>query len=270
MSNSSDTPVQDLPRALKGLAFLRVLSVQHWTDRTFSFTCERPQSFRFRSGEFAMIGLVDGEKPLLRAYSIASPSWDDTLEFYSIKVQDGPLTSRLRHLKPGDEIVMRPKPVGTLVLDALTPARRLILFSTGTGIAPFASTIRDPATYEAYDEVLLTQTCREVAELEYGKSLVAEIEADEMLSEVVDGKLQTIFTTTREESPRMGRMTDWLRDGRFAEVTGAPLSPETDRVMICGSMAMLQEHKALCEAAGMVEGANSAPGHFVIEKAFVD
>ncbi|MEL6678031.1 MAG: ferredoxin--NADP reductase [Pseudomonadota bacterium] len=270
MSISSDTPVEELPRALKGLAFLKVLSVRHWTDRTFSFTCERPQSFRFRSGEFAMIGLVDGEKPLLRAYSIASPAWDDTLEFYSIKVQDGPLTSKLQHLQPGDEIVMRPKPVGTLVLDALTAARRLVLFSTGTGIAPFASTIRDPQTYEAFDEVVLTQTCREVGELDYGKHLIAEIEGDEMLSEVVDGKLRTLFTTTREQSPHMGRMTDWLRDGRFADATGAPLSPDADRVMICGSMDMLQDHKALCEAAGMVEGANSDPGHFVIEKAFVD
>jgi ferredoxin--NADP+ reductase len=157
-----------------------------------------------------------------------------------------------------------------LVHDALVPGRRLVMFATGTGIAPFASIIRDPETYEKFDEVVLTQTCRDVAELDYGRALVAAIESDEMLSDMVAGKLRLISTTTREESPLMGRMTDWLRDGRFASVSGAALSPEADRVMICGSMAMLQDHKALCLAAGMVEGSNSEPGQFVIEKAFVD
>ena len=261
---------QVVEKALRGMALLKVSNVRHWTDRTFSFNCERPQGFRFRSGEFAMIGLMVDGKPLLRAYSIASPSWDDELEFYSIKVDDGPLTSRLQHLKEGDEIVMRPKPVGTLVHDALTPGKRLFLFSTGTGIAPFASVIRDPETYEKYDQVILTQTCREVAELDYGHALVKAIREDEMLSELVGDKLVHIATTTREESPAMGRITDWIRDGRLAEATGGPLDPATDRVMICGSMAMLQEHKALCEGAGMAEGSNSEPGQFVIEKAFVD
>lgn len=261
---------QMVDKALRGVALLNVSDVRHWTDRTFSFRCERPQGFRFRSGEFAMIGLLVEGKPLLRAYSIASPSWDDTLEFYSIKVQDGPLTSRLQHLATGDAIVMRPKPVGTLVHDALLPGRRLFLFSTGTGIAPFASVIRDPETYEKFDQVVLTHTCREVAELDYGHDLVATIRGDEMLSELVGDKLLHIATTTREESPAMGRMTDWIRDGRLAEAVGGGLDPETDRVMICGSMAMLQEHKALCEAAGMSEGSNSEPGQFVIEKAFVD
>ncbi|MEM9231391.1 MAG: ferredoxin--NADP reductase [Pseudomonadota bacterium] len=260
----------EMPRALRGMAQLTVGDVHHWTDRTFSFTCTRPPGFRFRSGEFVMIGLLVDEKPLLRAYSIASPSWDDTLEFYSIKVQDGPLTSRLQHLQPGAALLMRPKPVGTLVHDALLPGRRLFLFSTGTGIAPFASVIRDPETYEKFDEVILTQTCREAAELDFGKSLMVRITGDELLSEVVGDKLTFIPTTTREETSQMGRMTDWIRDGRLATATGGPLSPETDRVMICGSMDMLQEHKQLCEAAGMEEGANSDPGHFVIEKAFVD
>ena len=258
------------PKALRGMAALKVSKIRHWTDRTFSFSCERPQSFRFRSGEFVMIGLVVDDKPLLRAYSIASPSWDDELEFYSIKVADGPLTSRLQHLSEGDEIVMRPKPVGTLVLDALTPGKRLFLFSTGTGIAPFASTIRDPETYEMFDEVILTQTCRDKAELDYGLDLIAQIQRDEMLSEIVGDKLIHIPTTTREKTAQMGRMTDWIRDGRLAQATGGALNPETDRVMICGSMAMLKDHKALCEAAGMVEGSNSEPGQFVIEKAFVD
>jgi ferredoxin--NADP+ reductase len=261
---------QVVDKALRGMALLKVANIRHWTDRTFSFTCERPQGFRFRSGEFVMIGLMVEGKPLVRAYSIASPSWDDTLEFYSIKVEDGPLTSRLRHLAAGDEIVLRPKPVGTLVHDALLPGKRLFLFSTGTGIAPFASIVRDPETYEKFDEVVLTHTCRDVKELDYGHALVARIRGDELLSEMVGDKLVHIATTTREPSPAMGRMTDWIRDGRLAEAAGGPLDPATDRVMICGSMAMLQEHKALCESAGMTEGSNSEPGQFVIEKAFVD
>jgi len=260
----------ELPKAYRGLESLTVSKVRHWTDKTFSFTCERPASLRFRSGEFAMIGLENGDKPLLRAYSIASPNWAEELEFYSIKVADGPLTSRLQHLKAGDDILIRPKPVGTLVHDALLPGKRLLMFATGTGIAPFASVMRDPETYEKFDEVILTQTCRELKELDYGKHLMAEIARDELLREVVGDKLRFICTTTREESPHMGRMTDWLRDGRFEAATGAPLAPETDRVMICGSMDMLAEHKAICLAAGMEEGANSEPGQFVIEKAFVD
>jgi ferredoxin--NADP+ reductase len=261
---------QVVEKALRGMALLSVSNIRHWTDRTFSFNCERPQGFRFRSGEFVMIGLMVDGKPLLRAYSIASPSWDDELEFYSIKVQDGPLTSRLQHLQAGDEIVMRPKPVGTLVHDALLPGRRLFLFATGTGIAPFASIIRDPETYDKFDKVVLTHTCRQAAELGYGHDLIARIRGDEMLDEMVGDKLMHLPTTTREPSSAMGRMTEWIRDGRLAEAAGGPLDPATDRVMICGSMAMLQEHKALCEAAGMTEGSNSEPGQFVIEKAFVD
>ncbi|MFO1106806.1 MAG: ferredoxin--NADP reductase [Amaricoccus sp.] len=261
---------QVVDKALRGMAVLKVRNIRHWTDRTFSFAAERPAGFRFRSGEFAMIGLVVEGKPLLRAYSIASPAWDEELEFYSIKVEDGPLTSRLQHLAEGDDIVMRPKPVGTLVHDALTPGKRLFLFSTGTGIAPFASLIREPETYERFEQVILTQTCRQVGELAYGYDLVDRIARDELLSEMVGDKLTHIATTTREQSPSMGRMTDWIRDGRLAAATGGPLDPATDRVMICGSLAMLQEHKALCEEAGMKEGSNSEPGAFVIEKAFVD
>lgn len=261
---------QVVDKALRGMALLKVANIRHWTDRTFSFSCERPQGFRFRSGEFVMIGLIVDGKPLLRAYSIASPSWDDELEFYSIKVEDGPLTSRLQKIAEGDEIVMRPKPVGTLVHDALLPGRRLFLFSTGTGIAPFASIIRDPETYDRFDEVVLTHTCREVDELAYGHDLLARIAAHEFLPEIVGTKLRHIATTTREPSPAMGRMTDWIRDGRLAEATGGPLDPASDRVMICGSMAMLQEHKTLCEERGFVEGSNADPGQFVIEKAFVD
>ncbi|HPG21460.1 MAG TPA: ferredoxin--NADP reductase [Amaricoccus sp.] len=261
---------QVVDKALRGMTLLKVRNIRHWTDKTFSFNCDRPAAFRFRSGEFVMIGLMVEGKPLVRAYSICSPSWDEELEFYSIKVADGPLTSRLQHLREGDEIVMRPKPVGTLVHDALLPGRRLFLFSTGTGIAPFASIIRDPETYEKFDRVVLTHTCRELAELGFGKDLIQRIAGDEILSEMVGDKLTLISTTTREASPHTGRMTDWIRDGRLAEAVGGALDPATDRVMICGSMAMLQDHKALCEAAGFTEGSNSEPGQFVIEKAFVD
>jgi ferredoxin--NADP+ reductase len=261
---------QVVDKALRGMALLPVRDIRHWTDKTFSFRCDRPQGFRFRSGEFVMIGLMVEGKPLVRAYSICSPSWDEELEFYSIKVADGPLTSRLQHITEGDEIVMRPKPVGTLVHDALLPGKRLFLFATGTGIAPFASIVRDPETYEKFDQVVLTHTCRQVAELGYGHDLMTRIRGDELLSELVGDKLLHLPTTTREESPAMGRMTDWVRDGRLAKAAGGPLDPATDREMICGSMAMLQEHKALCEERGFVEGSNSEPGQFVIEKAFVD
>src|SRR6056297_2259873 len=175
-----------------------VTQVTHYTDRLFSFRVTRPASLRFRSGEFVMIGLLQKdektgrEKPLLRAYSIASPSWDDELEFYSIKVPDGPLTSRLQHLKEGDEILIRPKPVGTLVHDALLPGKRLFLFSTGTGIAPFASTIRDPETYDKFERVILTHTCRDVHELDYGKHLIEGIRSHEFLPEIVGDKLTLI------------------------------------------------------------------------------
>jgi ferredoxin--NADP+ reductase len=261
---------QVVDKALRGMALLKVRNIRHWTDRTFSFNCERPASFRFRSGEFVMIGLMVEGKPLVRAYSICSPGWDEELEFYSIKAPDGPLTSRLQHLKEGDEIVMRPKPVGTLVHDALVPGKRLFLFSTGTGIAPFASIIRDPETFEKFEQVVLTHTCRELGELAFGYDLIRRIREHEFLPEVVGDKLVHIATTTRDQSPAMGRMTLWIRDGRLAETTGAPLDPATDRVMICGSMAMLQEHKSICEELGFVEGSNSEPGQFVIEKAFVD
>lgn len=249
-----------------------VLSTEHYTDRLFSFKLERPEQLRFNSGEFIMIGLPkeDG-KPLLRAYSIASPSWHEELEFYSIKVPDGPLTSRLQSIKPGDKVIVGKKSTGTLILDALTPAKNLYLFSTGTGLAPFASVIRDPETYERYDKVILTHTCRDVAELDYGFKLVQDIKDDEILSEVVGDKLIHFTSTTREHSSQMGRITNLAEDGTLFEKTGTtPLNPAVDRVMICGSMEMLQDTKAMCEAAGLVEGSVSRPGEFVIEKAFVD
>jgi len=248
----------------------KVLSVTHYTDRLFRFTMTRPQGFRFRSGEFAMIGLMVDGKPLYRAYSIASPAWADELEFFSIKVPDGPLTSHLQNIKPGDEVLMRKKPTGTLVLDALTPGRRLYMFSTGTGIAPFASLIRDPETYEKFEEVILTHTTRDVAELKYGFDLVEEIRNDEILSEVVGDKLRHYATVTREEFPFKGRITDLIENGKLFADLGVPaLDPAIDRGMICGSSAMLKDTKDLLEKAGLNEGANSKPAEFVIERAFV-
>ena len=254
-----------------------VTRVDHWTDRLFSFRVTRPQSLRFRSGEFVMIGLMGDPdpktgrpKPILRAYSIASPAWDDELEFYSIKVPEGPLTSRLQHIEPGDEIILRPKPVGTLVHDALLPGRRLWFFSTGTGFAPFASLLREPQTWEDYDEVVVTHTCREVAELEYGRRLIDGIRSDELIGELIGDKLRYVPTTTREPSQRMGRITDLLRAGAVqAELGIDSIGPETDRAMVCGSLDFNVEMKAVLEGFGLEEGANSDPKHYVVEKAFV-
>ncbi len=253
-----------------------VTDVKHWTDKLFSFRLTRPQSLRFRSGEFVMIGLMGDPvgdkpaKPILRAYSIASPSWDEELEFYSIAVPDGPLTSKLVHIKPGDQVILKTKATGTLVVDALLPGKRLYMIATGTGIAPFASLIRDPEVYEKFDQVILTHTCRQVAELDYGSELVEGLINDPLIGEQVDGKLLYYPTTTREESPRMGRITDKIRSGELFTDLGVPAwDKETDRVMICGSMGLNLEIKELCEAAGMEEGANSKPGHFVLEKSFV-
>ena len=248
-----------------------VTSVIHWTDRLFSFRVSRPATLRFRSGEFVMIGLMgDTGKPLLRAYSIASPSWDDELEFYSIKVPDGPLTSRLQHIKVGDEIILRPKPVGTLVVDALLPGKRLWFLATGTGLAPFASLMRDPEVYEKFDHVIMMHTCREVAELEYGRTLVAGLQDDLLIGEIVAGKLHYYPTTTREASPYMGRITDNLTSGKvFADLNLPPMNPKEDRAMVCGSLAFNHDVKAVLEKFGLREGANSEPLEFVVEKAFV-
>ena len=248
-----------------------VTSVKHWTDRLFSFRVSRPKTLRFRSGEFVMIGLMgDTGKPLLRAYSIASPAWDEELEFYSIKVPDGPLTSKLQHIQVGDEIILRPKPVGTLVHDALLPGKRLWLLSTGTGFAPFASLLREPETYEKYDQVIMMHTCREVAELAYGQSLVQSLSDDPLIGELVGDKLRYYPTTTREPFHHMGRVTDNLASGKVFADLGLPhMNPEEDRAMVCGSLAFNVDVKAILEGFGLHEGANSDPKQFVVEKAFV-
>ncbi len=276
VSTQTAKAVPTLPDAQK------VTEVKHYTDRLFSFRVTRPASMRFRSGEFVMIGLMGDpnpttgkQKPLLRAYSIASPSWDEELEFYSIKVQDGPLTSRLQHIQPGDDLILRPKPVGTLVHDALIPGKRLWFFATGTGFAPFASLLREPQTYEDYDEIIITHTCREVGELTYGRDLIEALKTDELLNDVIgEGfwkKIKYYPTTTREESPKMGRITDLMRSGEAFADLGVPLlTPETDRAMICGNLAFNLELKEMFEEYGLVEGANSKPMHYVVEKAFLD
>ena len=258
-----------------------VISVKHWTDRLFSFRVSRPASLRFRSGEFVMIGLMGDpdpktgkQKPLLRAYSIASPSWDDELEFYSIKVQDGPLTSKLQHIQPGDQIILRPKPVGTLVHDALLPGKRLWLFATGTGFAPFASLLREPETYENFDQVIVTHTVRDVAELDYSRSLIEEIQNDEMMHELIgkDNLAKIVYypTTTRQDSPKMGRITTLLQDGTvFAHLGIDGINADTDRGMVCGSLGFNKDIKDVLEGFGLEEGANSDPKHYVVEKAFV-
>ena len=269
VTTTTATKVPTLPDAQT------VLDVKHWTDRLFSFRVSRPQSLRFRSGEFVMIGLLkDDGKPLLRAYSIASPAWDDELEFYSIKVQDGPLTSRLQHIKSGDQIILRPKPVGTLVHDALLPGKRLWFFATGTGIAPFASLIREPQTYEDYDQIILTHTCREVAELEYGRQLVDQVKNDELMAELVGAenlqKLVYYPTTTREDSPKMGRITTLIKDGTlFGDLGVTDFGPDKDRAMVCGSIGLNTDIKKILEGYGLREGANSEPAEYVVEKAFV-
>lgn len=246
-----------------------VTEVEHYTDRLFRFRLTRPASFRFRSGEFVMIGLP-GEKPVWRAYSIASPSWDETLEFYSIKIPGGLLTERLQKIRPGDTIWFRKKATGTLVLDALLPGRRLWMFSTGTGFAPFASLIRDPEAYEKFDTLIVTHTCRLKTELTYSMATFAAARQDPLVGELAARQLQLVTTTTREKSALEGRITSLMEDGSlFTHLNVKPLDSAQDRVMICGSMAMLQDVRQLVEQAGLTEGSNSNPGQFVIERAFV-
>ena len=254
-----------------------VTEVEHYTDSLFRFRVTRPASMRFRSGEFVMIGIMGDPHPetgkqkhLLRAYSIASPAWDDTLQFYSIKVDNGPLTSRLQHIKVGDQVILKPKPVGTLVHDALTPANRIWFFSTGTGIAPFASLLREPETYERFDQVILTHTCRDVADLKFGKELIAETKTDILVGEEAQQKLHYYPTTTRETSKKMGRITSLLEDGSLLEDLGVTdFNATNDRAMVCGSIGLNTDIKRILEDYGLREGANSDPGDYVIEKAFV-
>ena len=266
---ATETATSDFPIPANTYAET-VMSVTHYTDSLFSFRITRPAAFRFRSGEFVMIGLPNAQKPVFRAYSIASPSWDEEVEFYSIKVPDGPLTQHLQKIQPGDTVLMKQKPTGTLVLDALKPGKRLWLVATGTGFAPWASLLRDPETYEKFDEVVVTNTCRDAADLAYGNHLVASLHADPLIGELTAGRVKYIATTTREPSAQMGRITTLVENGELFRMVGcAPFDAETDRVMICGSMAMLNDVKAMIEAHGLEEGSNAKPADFVVERAFV-
>ncbi|APW46850.1 ferredoxin--NADP reductase [Rhodoferax antarcticus] len=254
-------------------AFLNetVLSVHHWTDRLFSFTTTRDQALRFSNGHFTMIGLrVDG-KPLLRAYSIVSANYEDHLEFLSIKVQDGPLTSRLQHIQVGDKIVVGKKPTGTLLIDYLLPGKNLYLFGTGTGLAPFLSIIRDPETYEKFEKVILVHGVREIAELAYHDYLTQELPDHEFLGEMVTAQMLYYPTVTRQLFKNQGRITALLESGKLQTDLGMPqFDPEHDRAMLCGSPALLKDMKHLLESRGFLEGNTTKPGDFVVERAFVE
>ena len=249
-----------------------VLSVHHWTDRLFSFTTTRDPSLRFSNGHFTMIGLrkEDG-KPLLRAYSIASANYEEHLEFLSIKVPEGPLTSKLQHIQVGDKIIVGKKPTGTLVTDYLLPGKHLYLLSTGTGLAPFLSIVRDPETYERFDQVIVVHGVRQVDELAYHDMLTEHLPAHEFLGEMVTSKLRYYPTVTRESYRNMGRITELLANGKlFADLDLPAFDPAIDRVMLCGSPGMLVDLKHMLEERGFKEGNTSTPGHFVVERAFAE
>jgi ferredoxin--NADP+ reductase len=254
-------------------AFLtaKVLWVRHWNEHLFSFAIERPASFRFRSGEFVMIGLAGEKKPLVRAYSIASPHYAEELEFLSIKVEDGPLTSRLQLIQPGDDIYLGKKPTGTLVLDALLGGKRLFMLSTGTGLAPFLSLMRDPDVYSAYDQVIVVHSVRRVSDLAYQDEMDGRLAEDPLVADEAAAQFHYVPTVTREPFRNTARIGALIDDGTlFAGLSGAgTLDPETDRVMLCGSTEMIRDFAQLLEAKGFVEGSNANPGTFVIERAFV-
>lgn len=256
----------------------KVLWVRHWTDSLFSFAVTRDEGLRFRSGEFVMIGLppAPGEKPLLRAYSFACPTWAEELEFLSIKVPDGPLTSRLQKIQPGDTVLVGKKPTGTLVLDALTGGERLFLIGTGTGLAPWLSVARDPETYARFGKVVVCHTVRNVADLTYREFFEGAIHEDPLVGDEARAQLVYYPTVTREPFETPGRITDRIRSGEFfrdmarlglGEMDG--FDPAKDRVMLCGSMAMIKETAALLEGYGLKEGSNAEPGDYVLERAFV-
>lgn len=257
-----------------GGAFLteKVTWVHHWTDSLFSFRTTRDPAFRFENGQFVMLGLPkeDG-KPLLRAYSIASPNWAEELEFYSIKVADGPLTSRLQKISVGDDILIGRKPTGTLVLDALKPGRTLYMVGTGTGLAPWLSLVRDPEVYERFDTVVVTHTVREVADLNYRKFLSFDLPNDPDLGEMIAPKLRYYPSVTREEFQTKGRITNLIASGQvFSDLGLPPLDPAHDRLMMCGGPSVLADLKAMLVERGFDEGSIASPGDFVLEKAFVE
>src|SRR3981189_2293108 len=270
-SNPSTSRQSEKPKHMSAFHREKVLSVQHWTDTLFSFRATRNSGFRFQNGQFAMIGLeVDG-RPLLRAYSMASANHEEELEFFSIKVADGPLTSKLQKIKQGDTILVGRTATGTLITDNLIPGKRLLLLSTGTGLAPFASLIKDPDVYERYETIVLVHGCRQVSELAYGEELVAKLRDDELFGPLLAEKLLYYPTVTREPFRNRGRITDLITSEQlFNDIHQPPLDIGTDRLMMCGSPGMPEKLRQLFETRGFLEGSHSEPGHFVIEKAFVE
>lgn len=253
------------------IAHETVLSVHHWNDTLFSFTTSRDPGLRFKTGQFVMIGLEVEGKPLMRAYSVVSAHYEDHLEFYSIKVQDGPLTSRLQHLKPSDRLLVSRKPTGSLVLDNLKPGRHLYLLATGTGLAPFMSIVRDPEFYEHFEKIVLTHGVRWKSELGYFEHITEDLPEHEHIGELVRDQLIYYPTVTREPFDNEGRLTDLMRSGKlFADIGLPQLDPELDRVMICGSPSMLKELVEMLEAQGFVEGTSHGRGSYVVERAFVE
>jgi ferredoxin--NADP+ reductase len=249
----------------------RVTSVHHWTDTLFSFTCTRDPAFRFKSGQFTMIGLEVAGRPLLRAYSMVSAHWEDHLEFLSIKVQDGPLTSRLQHIQVDETVLIGRKPVGTLLTESLLPGRNLYMVATGTGLAPFMSLIRDPDTYENFERVILVHGCRTSAELAYQELISTDLPQHELLGEIVSEKLLYYPTVTREAYIHTGRVTDLVFTGKLqADLGLAPIDQTQDRIMLCGSPGLLTDYNAYFHAGAWLEGTNTAQGQYVIEKAFVE
>ncbi len=249
----------------------QVIDVNHWTDTLFSFKTTRNSGFRFKNGHFTMIGLQQEDRPLLRAYSIASANYEEELEFFSIKVPDGPLTSQLQNIKPGDNILISSKPTGTLILDHLLPGRNLYLISTGTGLAPFMSIIKDPETYENFDKIILTHGCRYVDELAYQETISNHLPENEYFGEQVKQKLIYYPTVTRERFRNEGRITDLLRSGKLASDVGLPpINTEDDRFMICGSPSMLKDTCSILDALELKEARHGNAGHYVIERAFVE
>jgi ferredoxin/flavodoxin---NADP+ reductase len=249
----------------------RVLEVQHWTETLFSFKTTRDPGFRFQSGQFTMMGLEVEGRPLLRAYSMASANHEDNLEFFSIKVQEGPLTSKLQRIREGDIILVGRKATGTLITDNLLPGKRLLLLSTGTGLAPFASIIKDPEVYERFEQIVLVHGCRHIAELAYGEQVVEALRRDELFGDIIGEKFEYYPTVTREPFRNRGRITDLIASGQlFADIAQSRLDIETDRAMLCGSPTMLEDLRSMFGELGFSEGNHSEPGHFVIEKAFVE
>ena len=247
-----------------------VLSVHHWNDTLFSFTTTRDPGFRFENGQFIMIGLIIDGKPLMRAYSIASANYEEHMEFFSIKVPDGPLTSILQKIQPGDRLLCSTKPTGTLLVDDLLDGKHLYLLATGTGLAPFMSVIKDPAVYEKFDKVILTHGVREVSELAYEETIKA-LPENEFFGDMVNGKLLYYPSVTREDYHTQGRLTDALIEGKISSAFGLPdINPQDDRFMICGSPSMLKDFCAILDERGFKETRRGVLGEYVIERAFVE